>query len=672
LAVLTVACCCAPGLAFAGRELYATDLTGDRIFGFTVGADGSLATLQGFPILTGQGPSAVVPSRDATRLYATFAGADAITSYAASPVGTLSTIGASVSTGTSPAAIAISPDDKFLFVANGGSDDISRFVVNSDGSLSSLGASTAAGPAPAGIAMTPNGAYVYVANSAADTIAIYAVSASGDLSAIGSPAATGHGPSSLAITPDGRNLYAANAVAGTVSEWSIGTDGRLTTLGPDIAAGAGSRAISIAPDGTRALVANSDASTISRFLISSTGTLSSAGSATDGPTGARSVVTSPNGATAYVGGATSLSVYDFTGAAALARQAGSPIGTGGSHASLAITPNQGPTAQFTFTPAFTGQPTIFEGGGSRDPDGFIDTWSWTFGDGTIGSGQHPTHVYQQAGRYTTKLTVSDDEGCSKVQVYTGQFASCVPNESVVAFATVDVQDPPTAPATPPPCVHEGDDGFCGTVDHKAPAVSILGFNDGASITTIDAPDELVGIVTPDPSGITSIELRFTKSDGTVVKRQVATRRVCHTIRGKKRCAKRPIYKKTCRKVRGKRRCKKTRVVKVIGSKVPMCLTVSGTKNYLVRHECSKVKWIIVPGDTTFRYTLPVALGTGSYTVQAIATDGAGNSDVLETGRNNLTFKVVNTPSNGSSGSDTTGPSATTPAAPISDTGSPFG
>ncbi len=36
----------------------------------------------------------------------------------------------------------------------------------------------------------------------------------------------------------------------------------------------------------------------------------------------------------------------------------------------------------------------------------VDTWTWDFGDGETGSGQNPTHVYQQTGVYTVTLSVT--------------------------------------------------------------------------------------------------------------------------------------------------------------------------------------------------------------------------------------------------------------------------
>lgn len=52
----------------------------------------------------------------------------------------------------------------------------------------------------------------------------------------------------------------------------------------------------------------------------------------------------------------------------------------------------------------------FVGSGSKDEDGSIVSWDWTFDDGGSSTMQNPSYVYTQAGRYTATLTVTDDEG----------------------------------------------------------------------------------------------------------------------------------------------------------------------------------------------------------------------------------------------------------------------
>ncbi|MGQ9601281.1 MAG: PKD domain-containing protein, partial [Candidatus Bipolaricaulia bacterium] len=70
-----------------------------------------------------------------------------------------------------------------------------------------------------------------------------------------------------------------------------------------------------------------------------------------------------------------------------------------------------PQAKFSFTPKnpkvneevkFTDQ--------STDPDGQVVKWEWDFGDGTKGTERNPTHKYAAKGKYTIKLTVTDNTG----------------------------------------------------------------------------------------------------------------------------------------------------------------------------------------------------------------------------------------------------------------------
>ncbi len=61
---------------------------------------------------------------------------------------------------------------------------------------------------------------------------------------------------------------------------------------------------------------------------------------------------------------------------------------------------------------YSGRPfeTItFDGTGSHDPDGIIVAYTWSFGDGTTGTGPAPTHAYGAINFYTVTLCVDDND-----------------------------------------------------------------------------------------------------------------------------------------------------------------------------------------------------------------------------------------------------------------------
>ncbi len=71
-------------------------------------------------------------------------------------------------------------------------------------------------------------------------------------------------------------------------------------------------------------------------------------------------------------------------------------------------PNQAPSADFSFDCTFT--VCEFNASTSRDPDGALVSWTWSFGDGSSSSGERPAHDFDSAGSYTVTLTVEDDQG----------------------------------------------------------------------------------------------------------------------------------------------------------------------------------------------------------------------------------------------------------------------
>jgi PKD repeat protein len=665
-----------PAGADALRTVYTASASGDAMYPIAVGSDGSLAALGSFSLSSD--PEAVTTSPDGQHVYVARGGSDALSVYNVGIDGTLQYASA-VATGATPVALAITPSGRTLFSADA-SGGLSGFAVASDGSLSASGGggATLTGASPEGLAISPDGGLLFVTDALGNKVKVFSIGVNAELSPVGE-ADTGGGPVGVAVPPAGGRVFVANAGTGTISGFAVSSNGDLSALpGSPYAAAAGVRGLALNGDGSRLLAANDTAGTVASYSVASDGSLSATGS-TSALAGASVVAFNSDGSHAYAAGNGVVRALDVSSSGTLTKR-GTDIATTGQHRGLALTPNQGPTAVIDSALAAPGNDSTFEGGHSYDPDGAIANYEWDFGDGTKANGQQQSHTYVQAGQYQLTLTVTDNAGCSSVPKFTGQITMCNASSAARLVQTITIADPPAIAPPDPPCIHDGNDGYCGTPDQKAPQASIVGINNGASITTVDAPDQLVGVISPDPSGIKSVILRFTKAAGfkTVTKSAKRCRKV-PVRKGSKRtrtvCKKAPT--KICHKVAVKRGSKKKTVCKkrkkAVQTRVALCDTVADGKNYFVRKTCTQVGFMSIGGDTVFRYSLPVALGIGTYNVEVLVTDNAGNEDVLEDGRDKLTFKVVNTPSNQDSGGGTiTPPITTTPSTPIDDTGSPFG
>ena len=115
--------------------------------------------------------------------------------------------------------------------------------------------------------------------------------------------------------------------------------------------------------------------------------------------------------------------------------------------------NQPPTADFDVS--CTGLECDFDGTGSDDPDGTIDTWAWDFGDGDSATEASPTHTFGSADSYQVTLTVTDDGDATDTHTETvtvpvpevvtitgaGDIAPCVGNQPAPGpVATAEVLD----------------------------------------------------------------------------------------------------------------------------------------------------------------------------------------------------------------------------------------
>jgi YD repeat-containing protein len=75
----------------------------------------------------------------------------------------------------------------------------------------------------------------------------------------------------------------------------------------------------------------------------------------------------------------------------------------------------------------------FSGGGSFDPDGTINSYSWSFGDGGTGSGVSLTHTYAAAGTYPVTLTVTDNLGAQTSATTTTSITTAASEQYLANF-----------------------------------------------------------------------------------------------------------------------------------------------------------------------------------------------------------------------------------------------
>ncbi len=136
---------------------------------------------------------------------------------------------------------------------------------------------------------------------------------------------------------------------------------------------------------------------------------------------------------------------------------------------------ESPVAAFTATPSRVnpGQPVSFDASASYDPDGWIVSHSWDFGDGVTTTGITASHAYAAPGLYTVALTVVDNESCT-----------------ATATQSVTVNAPPSARFTATPeTTYVGvavTFNASGSTDPDSPIVSFAwDFGDSATATGVN-------------------------------------------------------------------------------------------------------------------------------------------------------------------------------------------
>ena len=472
---------------------------------FTIGTGGALAPDVPFTQTAGDGPDAFVIAPNGIYAYATNGLGGGVDQYTVGSGGTLVPDSPNLVSGGG-AALAVSPDGKYLYATTAsfaGTNAIAQYPIGAGGKLGTP-ATLNTGSYAEGVAVTPNGSNVYVANSSGNSISEYSVAANGTLSVHGT--ITGgqlNSPIAIAITPNGQDMYVVNSYdttpgANGVEQYTVGAGG---TLDPDStpveATGGQPQAIAISPSGQDVYVV--DNSGVSQYTVGSGGLLKPDSAAT-APTGATpsGVAVSPDGRYVYVSNqdGDTVSQYTVGSGGVLTANGTAPDTTSGGvtnpvPSSITVAPDAGPTAAFTATAAEAGAASTFTST-SSDADEPITAESWSFGDGSVGSGVTASHIYATPGTYTVTLSVNDAAGCAnafpffsaEAGPFTGRLSACSPDAVPTASQTVTIPGP-------------GSASF-GAVKFKSPSITTTVACAGISIQlcsgtlTLTATEHLVG------------------------------------------------------------------------------------------------------------------------------------------------------------------------------------
>jgi len=142
--------------------------------------------------------------------------------------------------------------------------------------------------------------------------------------------------------------------------------------------------------------------------------------------------------------------------------------------------NQPPVADFNYS---TNELTASFTDASHDPDGFVVSWSWSFGDGATSGERNTTHIYPTPGTYEVTLTVTDNAGAA---------------DSESKNVTVILPAPtPTPSYTPPPSPTNPD--F--TISISPPSQSVTQGQSTSYTVAVTSLEGYEGIISLSLSGL---------------------------------------------------------------------------------------------------------------------------------------------------------------------------
>jgi YVTN family beta-propeller protein len=379
----------------------------------------------GSPIPVGLGPFGIAITPDARTAYVSNIDTGLVKAV---DLGSRQVVGPPIGVGGGPQGIAVTPDGSRAYVATNGGDQVALI----DTATNFVGPPVPVGDEPEFVAIAPNGDAAYVTNLISNTVSVIDTRTN---QVTGLPIDVGMFPRGIAITPDGSRAYVANGGSNTVSVIDTATN---RVVGAPIEVGREPYAVAITPDGSRAYVTNAETATVSVIDTATNRVVGSQIPVTSAP---QAIAITPDGSRAYVPNQISniVSVIDTHANQVI----GEPIKVGSHPLSIAITPDQAPVAAFTSPVGRPGVPVTFNGTASHDPDGTVAHYDWYFGDlqASADAGPVPRHVFAKPGRYPVTLTVTDNEGCSKSPIFTGQTAYCRGSSAASMTEVVTVSYP---------------------------------------------------------------------------------------------------------------------------------------------------------------------------------------------------------------------------------------
>jgi DNA-binding beta-propeller fold protein YncE len=362
----------------------------------------------------------------------------------------------------SPNYIAISPDGSKAYISDPSNDQI--VPVNLTTTPATVEPAIDVAANPEGIAFSPDGQTAYVVDNDNPGAPNHTAGSKAGVTPItvaaNSPGTliTGVGPQpfAIAVAPNGKTAYVTENASNAPGEvfpidLSTETAGTAIPISPE---GDGLPGIAITPDGSTAYVADYTQSTVVPIDLASGRPQTPIALSGRNP---YAIAVTPDSKTVYVtdGGSDGDTV---TPIAASTATPGTTITVGGAPRGIAITPDQGPVANFTVTSAPAGSQSSFDASCgtvpscSTVPFGSIATYTWNFGDGSEElTSTTPTidHVYAAAGSYTATVTESDGLASNLGEVFTGQTASILGDPAAQTSRSVVISPaggPTAAPA----------------------------------------------------------------------------------------------------------------------------------------------------------------------------------------------------------------------------------